>query len=99
MTEKEKILQGLLYDASVDELTQDQLAAKELCFAYNRTMPSDETQQRELMRRLLGAAGERFTILAPFWCDYGCNTFMGRDDFAGEPRQHADAPFSEPLKK
>ena len=99
MTEKEKILQGLLYDASVDELTQERLAAKELCFAYNQTPPSDETRQRELMRRLLGATGERFAILAPFWCDYGCNTFMGRDDFAGEPRQLADSPFSEPLKK
>ena len=91
------MLRGLLYDASREELTQERLAAKELCFAYNR--PSDETRQRELMRRLLGAASERFTILAPFWCDYGCNTFMGRDDFAGEPRQLADSPFSEPLKK
>ena len=85
------MLRGLLYDASREELTQERLAAKE--------PPSDETRQRELMRRLLGAASERFTILAPFWCDYGCNTFMGRDDFAGEPRQLADSPFSEPLKK
>ena len=93
------MLRGLLYDASREELTQERLAAKELSFAYNRTPPSDETRQRELMRRLLGAASERFTILAPFWCDYGCTTFMGRDDFAGEPRQLADSPFSEPLKK
>ncbi len=93
------MLRGLLYDASSEELTQERLAAKELCFAYNRTPPSDETRQRELMRRLLSAASGRFTILAPFWCDYGCNTFMGRDDFAGEPRQLADSSFSEPLKK
>ena len=46
MTEKEKILQGLLYDASVDELTQERLAAKELCFAYNRT-----PNRRLVMRR------------------------------------------------
>ena len=71
------MLRGLLYDASSEELTQERLAAKELCFAYNRTPPSDETRQRELMRRLLSAVGGRFTILAPFWCDYGCNTFMG----------------------
>ena len=82
MTEKEKMLQGLLYDASSEELTQERLAAKELCFAYNRTPLSDETRQRELMRRLLGAAGERFTILAPFWCDYGCNITIGEDFFA-----------------
>ena len=82
MTEKEKMLQGLLYDASCEELTQDRLAAKELCFAYNQTPPSDETRQRELLRRLLGAVGERFTILAPFWCDYGCNITVGEDFFA-----------------
>ena len=45
------MLRGLLYDASSEELTQERLAAKELCFAYNRTPPSDETRQRELMRR------------------------------------------------
>ena len=82
MTEKEKMLQGLLYDASSEELTQERLAAKELCFAYNQTPPSDEARQHELMRRLLGAAGERFAILAPFWCDYGCNITVGEDFFA-----------------
>lgn len=76
------MLRGLLYDASSEELTQERLAAKELCFAYNQTPPSDETRQRELLRRLLGAAGERFTILAPFWCDYGCNITIGEDFFA-----------------
>ena len=82
MTEKEKMLCGLLYDAGSDELTRERLAAKELCFAYNQTLPSDTTRQRELMRRLLGAAGERFAILAPFWCDYGYNITIGEDFFA-----------------
>ena len=76
------MLRGLLYDASSEELTRERIAAKELCFAYNQTPPSDETRQRELMRRLLGAAGERFAILAPFWCDYGCNITIGEDFFA-----------------
>lgn len=40
MTEKEKMLQGLLYDASSEELTRERIAAKELCFAYNQTQPS-----------------------------------------------------------
>ena len=63
------------------------------CFAQNGTYTTKK------VLGLLGAVGGRFTILAPFWCDYGCNTFMGRDDFAGEPRQLAGSPFSEPLKK
>ena len=32
------MLCGLLYDASSEELTQERLAAKELCFAYNLPM-------------------------------------------------------------
>ena len=35
MTEKEKMLHGLLYDANSEELMQERLAAKELCFVYN----------------------------------------------------------------
>ena len=76
------MLQGMLYDAGCETLTRERLAAKELCFAYNRTPPSDELRQRELLRRLLGGTGERFTILAPFWCDYGCNITIGEDFFA-----------------
>ena len=97
MTEKEKCCAVCSTMQAEKSLRRN--GSRRRCFAYNRTPPSDETRQRELMRRLLGAASERFTILAPFWCDYGCNTFMGRDDFAGEPRQLADSPFSEPLKK
>ena len=29
------MLRGLLYDASSEELTQERLAAKELCFAFH----------------------------------------------------------------
>ena len=76
------MLQGLLYDAGSDELTQERLASKELCFAYNQIPPSNATRQRKLMRRLLGAVGEHFVIFTPFWCDYGCNITIGEDFFA-----------------
>ena len=43
MTEKEKMLKGLLYDANYDkELGSERLKAKDLCFKYNTTLPSDE---------------------------------------------------------
>ena len=35
------------------------------------------------MRRLLGkTAGDSFTIVAPFWCDYGYNIEIGENFFA-----------------
>ena len=100
MTEKEKMLAGMVYEAVLDEdLKEDRLKCKDLCFAANQLPPSKIKEQSEIFVSLFAKAGEGFYITTPFWCDYGCNTFMSRDDVAGEPRQLADSPFSEPLKK
>ena len=45
-----------------------------------RCLPSDMAQQDEIMRGILGKAGNGLRITAPFWCDYGYNIFVG-DDF------------------
>ncbi|MBR3722241.1 MAG: sugar O-acetyltransferase [Selenomonadaceae bacterium] len=83
MTEKEKIRRGLLYDANNDkELIHERLTAKELCCDFNNLRPSDEAAQEKLLRKLLGSAGENFTVLAPFWCDYGYNIHIGENFFA-----------------
>ena len=34
------------------------------------------------MKQLLGKTKGSFTILAPFWCDYGCNIEIGENFFA-----------------
>ena len=74
MTEKDKMLRQLMYDANYDQqLIAERQQAKELCYDYNHLRPSDEAGQRALMQRLLGSSKESFCILAPFWCDYGYN--------------------------
>ena len=83
MTEKEKMLRQLMYDANYDqELIAERQQAKELCYDYNHLRPSDEAGQRTLMQRLLGSSKEAFCILAPFWCDYGYNIEIGENFFA-----------------
>ena len=82
MTEKEKMLRGMLYDANDSALCADRVRAKELCHAYNQLRPSDAAGMRELLRQLLGKTGETFCVTAPFWCDYGCNIRVGRRFFA-----------------
>lgn len=78
MTEKEKRDLGLIYDANHDtELYREVIRAKELCYDYNLTRPSDEENKQEILDKLLGRKGEETTILAPFWCDYGYNIFLG----------------------
>lgn len=55
MTEKEKMLKQLLYDANNDRnLIEERAKAKDLCHEYNQLRPSDEGGRRELMKRLLG---------------------------------------------
>lgn len=83
MTEKDKMGRQMLYDANYDkELINDRIVAKELCFEYNSTRPSDGEKQKELLTRLLGKTQENFCITAPFWCDYGYNIEIGENFYA-----------------
>lgn len=78
MTEREKMEQGLLYNANYDqELLEARMACKDLCFAFNQLKPSQMAEQETLIRSLLGKTGAQFCITAPFWCDYGYNIEIG----------------------
>ena len=80
MTEKEKMLAGLLYDANYDnELLDERVSCKELCHEYNLLAPSNVEKQREIIKKLFGKTKGVFTITAPFWCDYGYNIEVGEN--------------------
>ena len=60
MTEREKMMKGLLYDANFDpELLRQRTECKELCYDYNHTRPSDEEKRTEILKRLFNPT---FTI-------------------------------------
>ena len=84
MTEKEKMLRQMLYDANNDtDLIEERKVAKDLCYDFNHLRPSDTAGQQKIMRQLLGkTVGDSFTIVAPFWCDYGYNIEIGENFFA-----------------
>ena len=68
MTEKDKMGRQMLYDANYDqELIRERTQAKELCYDYNHLRPSQEEEQRAILKKLLGKTGESFCITAPFW--------------------------------
>ena len=82
MTERDKMGQSLWYDANNDaELLALRTQADDLCHQFNQTAPSDEGRRAEILKRLLPACGERTTILAPLYVDYGCNCIIGGDSF------------------
>ena len=83
MTEKEKMLSQMLYDANYDkELIKERFIAKNLCYRYNKVLPSNHYKQRKILRKLLGKAADDVLIVAPFWCDYGYNIEIGNNFFA-----------------
>ena len=92
MTEKEKMLKHLLYDANYDkELLNERTRAKDLCYDYNHLRPSDMASQKALMKELLGSTKDSFCIVAPFWCDYGYNIEIGENFFANHNTVILDA--------
>lgn len=83
MTEKEKCLQGLLYDANYDtELLMEREKAKEMLFDYNRLRPSQKEERTQLLKQLLGKTGKELIIEPPFACDYGYNIEVGENFYA-----------------
>ena len=83
MTEKEKMLKEMLYDANNDEhLLKERTIAKDLCFKYNQLMPSDVENQKQVLKELLGEINDSAIFVAPFWCDYGFNIKVGKNFFA-----------------
>ncbi len=83
MTEREKMEKGLLYDANFDpDILRLREECKDKCFAFNQLKPSDTKGQKKILTKLLGKTAEPFTIIAPFYCDYGCNIEVGKGFFA-----------------
>lgn len=83
MTEKEKMLQGLLYDANYDsELINQRHRCKDLCFEFNHLKPSDTENQLSVLSKILGKAEKDVQITAPFYCDYGYNIEIGKSFYA-----------------
>ncbi len=83
MTEKEKALVGMLYDANNDKtLIADRQTAAEMCFDYNHTRPSQMDERDNILTKLLGKKGTNCIIMPPFHCDYGYNIHIGNNFFS-----------------
>ncbi len=93
MTEKDKMLAGMIYDANYDDdLNRERMNAKTLCHEFNGIPPAETDRQRKTLMKLLGkTSGGNFTILPSFWCDYGYNIEIGANFFANHNTVILDA--------
>ncbi len=81
-SEKEKMLNGELYDATAPALVAERTRARELTREYNRTAPDDDGKRRDLLEELLGSIGDECHVEPPFRCDYGSNVHVGANFYA-----------------
>jgi maltose O-acetyltransferase len=81
LTERERMLRGLLYLPYDPELVEERMRARRLVQAFNDS-PSDDAEQRtRILGQLLGGCGQRVIIEPPFRCDYGTHITIGDDTF------------------
>lgn len=73
MSERDKMINGEIYQPFCQELENDRIHAKTLCMKYNSLLPEQKQQKRELLKSLLGNAGNDSVIEPNFFCDYGYN--------------------------
>jgi len=83
LNEKEKMQQGLLYDANYDEsLKIERTKAKTICHKYNNLAYEEFEQKNDLLRKLLCKTGKSFVIEPSFYCDYGYNIELGENFYS-----------------
>lgn len=60
-------------NAYAPETAELQIAAKQLCWEYNRTSPSETEKRRKILGKLLGTCSDMTGIEPDFHCDFGFN--------------------------
>lgn len=78
MTSRELQQQGYMYPLD-EELMQLHNRAKNITRQLNATQGTEREERKRLAKELFGYAGDGAYIEPPFFCDYGCNTRVGRN--------------------
>lgn len=77
MNEKEKMLQGKIYDSVDPILCKERIEANKLYLAYN-SLAEGDPQKLEIFRKLFPHADESSFIRGPVYVDYGSNIKIGK---------------------
>ena len=80
MTEKKKMIAGMIYDPSDDELQTLRTTAHKLCNAYNKLDEDDEARADVLAKLLPNGNGAY--LQCPIYFDYGVFTKFGKGCYA-----------------
>ncbi|MDQ1146476.1 maltose O-acetyltransferase [Bacillus sp. SORGH_AS 510] len=81
-TEKEKMLNGEMYNPVDPELVQGRENARRLTRLFNQTIETEIEIRTELLKELFGSTGENIYIEPTLRCDYGYNIYVGENFYA-----------------
>ncbi|ELZ23676.1 maltose O-acetyltransferase [Halosimplex carlsbadense 2-9-1] len=81
-SEREKMLNGELYDASDPDLVAARQRARERTATFNTTEPGETDRRERLIRELFGAVEGTVHVEPPFRCDYGEQIRVGDGFYA-----------------
>lgn len=82
MSEKQKMLNGEIYNAYDESLILLRNKARHLTKLYNNTEPEEKQERINILKNLFGKIGDKFEIEPPFYCDYGTNIEIGESFYA-----------------
>lgn len=81
MTEKEKMISGLIYDPADKELAKMRQDAHTLSKKYNDLSESDDNRDK-ILDELIPERGDNVYLQGPIQFDYGCFTEIGDNSYA-----------------
>ncbi len=80
-TERQKMLDGELYDPMDADLVAGRTRARDLCQALNASREAEADERRRLLAALFATGGDSVWMQPPFFCDYGTNIELGERVF------------------
>ncbi|MBQ7250826.1 MAG: sugar O-acetyltransferase [Bacilli bacterium] len=78
MSEKEKMLQGKIYESLEEQLLSRRRAVNEFCIKYNN-LPEAHPDRAGLLKAIFPHSDESFFVRGPVFVDYGENVYLGKD--------------------
>ena len=82
MTQKERMLKGLIYDPSDEELLALRKKSHKLCLEYNNTTEDDFEKRDAILKELDIKLGNNVYLQGPIYLDYGCFISIGDNSYA-----------------
>ncbi len=82
MTEKVKMLQGMIYDSTDPELVALRKKAHRLSLAFNQLDDDQIEEKKRILKELIPNLGEHVFLQGPIQLDYGCFTSIGENSYA-----------------